>query len=122
MDKRIKQIWFDNKTDLHVNVSGWVSVMYGLSSFKTVLVKPGEKLVVCSTVGEWHIDSMFCNDEYYKPWKDRGLEKYSNIGKFRSQPCASGNYAWMEYDKPFTCTYSEAEGDVNGLMTFEMIE
>jgi len=94
--------------------------MYGLSSLKTVIVNPGEKLIVCSTVGEWHIDSMLCNEEHSNPWVQRGLEKYNDVGKFRSQPCASGNYAWMEYDEPFTCTYSEAEGDVKGLIILTM--
>jgi len=122
MVKPIKQIWFYNNTDLHVNVSGWVSVMDGLSSLKSVVVKPSEKIIVHSSVGEWHLDSMFYDDEYYKLWKDRGLQKYCNVGKFRSQPCASGNYAWMEYDNPFICSYSEIEGDVIGFMTFEMTE
>jgi len=124
MVKRINEIWFYNTTELYVNVAGWVWVTSGLSSLKTVVVKPGEKIIVHSSVGEWHLDSMFYNDEYYKSWKERGLEKYHNVGKFRSQPCASGNYAWMEYDKPFICTYSEGEGegDVKGIMTFAMTE
>ena len=122
MDNPIKEIWFYNNTDLHINVSGWVSVMDGLSSLKSVVVKPSEKIIVHSSVGEWHLDSMFYDDEYYKLWKDRGLEKYHIVGKFRSQPAASGNYSWMEYDKPFTCTYSEIEENVRGVMTFEMTE
>lgn len=120
MDKTIKQIWFHNNTDLHINLSGWVTVMDGLSSLKTTVVNPGEKIIAFSTVGEWHLDSMFFNDEYYKPWIQRGLQKYHNVGKFRSQPCASGNYSWMEYDEPFVCQYSEIEDDVKGLITLTM--
>jgi len=64
------------------------------------------------------MDSMFYSDDDRKPWIDAGLEKHRIIGKFRSSPCARGDYSWMEYDEPFHCVYRYDENQtVAGLIT-----
>jgi hypothetical protein len=119
-----KYIHFHNDTDLPIAVEGWVSTSYSLSTLKGLTVQSGEKLIVHSSVGEWHLNTMFQNAEDREMWKKKGLGdyKYLNIGKFRSDPCASGNYSWMEYDdSPFECVYSEFDEPVEnvvGLVTF----
>ena len=52
-------------------------------------------------------DDVFYDDR--KIWKDNGLEKHLIIGKFRSSPCASGNYSWLDYDEPFQCIYTKLD-------------
>lgn len=122
--KTTKYIHFHNDTDLPIVVEGWVSTSYGLSTLKGLTVQSGEKLVVHSSVGEWHLNSMFTDSEDREMWKKKELGdyKYLNIGKFRSDPCASGNYSWMEYDdSPFECVYSKLEEpieNVDGLVIF----
>ena len=72
------------------------------------ILRISEEPGVPPTVGEWHLDSMFYNDEDSKIWKDRGLQKYHVVGKFRSDPCALGNYSWMEFDDGvFDCVCTE---------------
>jgi len=112
----IKHIYFENKTNLPVQISAWTD---GSNTMNTIRVGPGEKWMVHSSVGEWHIDSMFYSDADSDLWVKAGLTKYSIIGKFRSEPCASGNYSWMEYHEPFHCTYTEITDEpVKGLILF----
>lgn len=112
----IKYMYFENKTKLPLQISSWVD---GSNTMKTIRVGPGEKWMIHSSVGEWHMDSMFYSGPDCDLWTKAGLGKHTIIGKFRSQPCASGNYSWMEYDEPFHCTYSEiADEQVKGLILF----
>lgn len=103
--KEIDYIYFHNDTHLPVIVEGWHNKMYGLSTLIGTRVEPRQQLIVHSTVGEWHMNSMFYNKEDQSLWK--GLEKHHIIGKFRSRPCASGNYSWLEYDEPFRCVFTD---------------
>jgi hypothetical protein len=105
-------IKFYNNTDLPVLVTAWIS-------HKTLQTRvgPQEVFILYSTVGEWHLDSMFTNKEDRKLWIKAGLEKHHSIGKFRSDPCASGDYSWMDYDEPFDCIYSETSEEIKGLIT-----
>jgi len=104
-------------------IDSWVD---GSNSLRCLRVGPGEKLVIHSSVGEWHVNSMLTNEEDYKLWREGGLKWYVNLGKFRSNPCASGNYSWMEWEHIFDCVYSECEPvldsrskePINGLVTF----
>ncbi len=97
--KTTKFINFHNKTSISVMIETWVDYS---SQLQISLVNPGEKLHLYSSVGEWHLSK----------------NNYDTIGKFRSNPCASGNYYWIE-DDLFNCVYSEnAENDIIGLMTF----
>jgi hypothetical protein len=115
-DYYIKQIHFHNTTELPVMIDSWVD---GSNKFYSQRIGAGEKVLIHSSIGEWHIHSMFTDTEDRKLWVENGLGKYLLIGKFRSKPCASGNYAWMEWDDYFECIYSENESeDVKGLITF----
>jgi len=102
-------------------IDSWVK-----NSLKCLRVGPQEKLVIHSSVGEWHVDSMLDDENDYKVWKEHGLNRYVNLGKFRSDPCASGNYAWMEWEHIFDCVYSKCDPTLDprstepiiGLVTF----
>jgi hypothetical protein len=98
-----KYINFHNNTDLSVDIESWVD---GSNQMKRINVKPGEKLVIHSSVGEWHLTNV-----------DREILPYYYIGKFWSVSCASGNYSWMDY-YDFDCVYSKAANETNGLITF----
>lgn len=116
MSQSIKYINFKNKTDLPVQICSWID---GSNTMKTIRVGPGEILTIHSSVGEWHMDSMFDSGPNRDAWTKAGLKKHLIIGKFRSQPCALGNYSWMEYNEPFECIYkSEADDCEMGLITF----
>jgi hypothetical protein len=110
-----KHIYFNNTTDLPLQICRWIT---GSNTLKSTRIGPHEKHLLHSSVGEWHIDSMFSEDADCEIWKNAGLEKYGIIGKFRSDPCIQGNYSWMEYYEPFHCIYSETESEVKGLITF----
>jgi len=114
-------IHFHNNTDLPVNISAWQK---NSNIMHSIVVRPQEKKILHSSVGEWHMDSMFNDDSECDVWKTAGLGKHLIIGKFRSDPCASGNYSWMEYYEPFECVYSEidSEENVKGLITFVKIK
>jgi len=98
-----KYIHFHNNTSQCIILESWIEVMDGLSSFTSKSVNAGMKLVLYSTVGEWMIsDHTSCY-----------------IGKFRSDPSASGNYSWLSDDTEYECIYSERnENDIIGLITF----
>ena len=118
MFKEVKYINLHNDTDFPFMIDSWID---GSNSLKCLEVKPREKLVIHSSVGEWHMNSMFFNSETRKIWIDNSLDYMILVGKFRSTPCASGNYVWMEYDRtPFKCEYTEIENpenNIKGLMT-----
>lgn len=101
-DKPNKYIHFHNNTDQRIILESWIEVFDGLSSFTSKSVNAGMKLVLYSSVGEWTIsDDTFCY-----------------IGKFRSDPGASGNYSWLDDDK-FECIYTQSiENGIIGLITF----
>lgn len=121
--KTTKYINFHNNSELPIMVDSWVD---GSNTLRCLRVRPGEKLVLHSSVGEWHVNSMLTNDEDYKLWEEGGLTWYTNIGKFRSNPCASGNYSWMEWEHIFDCIYSKCDPvldsrskePITGLVTF----
>jgi len=123
--KTTKFILFHNDTDLPVMVDSWVD---GSCALKCLKVKPREKLVIHSSVGEWYLNGMLYEEEEdRKIWNDKGLQNHLLVGKFRSDPGASGNYSWMEYqDNVFNCVYSKLENyqdtRVKGLMTFSLDE
>jgi hypothetical protein len=118
----IKYIWFHNETEVPIMIESWVD---GSTSQRSLKVSPGEKLIIHSSVGEWHINSMFRNETDFFLWKETGLEAYVSIGKFRSQPCSKGDYVWFyRYDDVFDCKYSKVEEpieNIKGLITFSRI-
>jgi hypothetical protein len=119
--KTTKYVNFHNNSDLPIMIDSWVE-----NSLKCLRIGPQEKLVIHSSVGEWHVDSMLDDENDYKVWKELGLNRYVNLGKFRSDPCASGNYAWMEWEHIFDCVYTECDPTLDprstepiiGLVTF----
>ncbi len=114
----IKQIHFHNTTELPVMVDSWIDGSNQLYSRK---IEAGEKAILHSSVGEWHLHSMMDEEEDREKWVEKGLDKYLLIGKFWSQPCDSnGEYAWIEWYEKFDCIYSEHEsgGNVKGLIRF----
>lgn len=122
-EETIKYITFVNDTDLPVLIDAWNSPVHSsMSTLTTTRIEPFETKIVHSSVGEWHMNAMFYNEVDNSAWKGRGLCKYdTSIGKFRSSPCAMGNYSWMEYDH-FICKYADFETDVDsrvkGKVTF----
>lgn len=115
-EKIIKYIEFHNNTNLPVNIGSWVD---GSNTMRFIVIYPDECVTLHSSVGEWHLDSMFNDVKHSKSWSDAGLGKHTIVGKFRSSPCASGNYSWMEYYEPFDCIYTEDKSkEVKGLITF----
>jgi hypothetical protein len=106
LSKTTKYINFHNNTELPVMVDSWID---GSNSLRCLRVGPQEKLVIHSSVGEWHVNSMLTEESDYKQWREGGLKWYVNLGKFRSDPCASGNYSWMEWEHIFDCIYSECD-------------
>jgi hypothetical protein len=114
-DEPIKYIYFHNTTDLPVQICRWIT---GSNTLKSTRVGPKEKHLLHSSVGEWHMDSMFSDDADCEIWKNAGLGKHHIIGKFRSKPCIQGEYSWMEYYEPFDCIYSEPDSCGRGMITF----
>ena len=97
-----KAINFHNNASQAITLEAWSEAKNGIVSFKSTIVLPGEKLVVYSSVGEWNLSSA----------------KEFNIGIFRANPSASGDYSWLE-NHLYKCVYSEnIENDIIGLMTF----
>lgn len=119
MEKIPKYIHFHNDTDLPIMVDSWID---NLSYLQYLKINPGEKIILHSSLGEWQINSMFEIFEDRKIWIDKGLGKHTIIGKFRSYPCASGNYSWLENDDEFQCIYKEVNNEekknIKGFVTF----
>jgi len=103
--KITKYIYFHNNTDLPIMVDSFVDNSIFSVSIK---VNPREKLILYSNVGEWHMHSMFESIEDRQIWGENGLGNCVIVGKFRSDPCASGNYSWLE-DNRFECVYETLE-------------
>lgn len=122
MSTPIKYIEFRNKTQFPLMIDAWVDWS---NSEHSVKVEPGQTLLLHSSVGEWQMHSrLFGADRQI--WIDHKLDKFLTIGKFRSQSCMSGNYSWLEYNKPFQCVYSEESDSETGLihriMTFSYLD
>lgn len=112
-----KYILFHNATDLPIQICAFVD---GSNKLESTVVNASETVVMHSSVGEWHMDSMFEDSEHRKVWIEAKLEKYLNVGKFRSKPCAMGEHSWMEYYEPFHCTYvdiNDSQTRYKGLVT-----
>lgn len=123
----IKYVNFHNASDVSIMVDSWVD---GSNSLQSIKIEPGKIVVLHSSVGEWHLNAMFEDEADRNIWNEAGLERYTLVGKFRSQSCMSGDYSWMEFDK-FECVYSKLEDGVEhkhqninhyvkGLITFRI--
>ena len=120
MSQPTKYINFVNKTGLPFIIDYWAD---GTGWLQSTRIGPEDKLILHSSVGEWHVHSMLTSKEDFKIWKDCGMnatEFIGGIGKFRSDPCMSNNYSWMQTFL-FDCEYSEnleTENGIKGTITF----
>jgi hypothetical protein len=96
---------FINKSGLPVNLETWQSVLLGLESLTSVVVKSGEQIVLPSTTGEWYIQT-YLDKEFADEWKAAGYSIGSCIGKFRNKPCLFGEYSWI-YNEHFDLIYDK---------------
>ena len=94
---------FINNSGLPINLETWQPDGPGLETTKTVLVKSGEKIVLPTSTGEWYLQTIL-DKEYADEWKAAKINPGYQIGKFRSKPCASGDYSWMD-DEHFQIIY-----------------
>ena len=97
---------FINNSGLPVNLETWQPERVpGLETLNAVLVKTGEQIVLPSLTGEWYLQT-YLSKELADEWIAAGLRPGEHVGKFRSKPCASGDYSWMDYDNsPFDIIY-----------------
>ena len=108
-DNSPKYMFFFNSTRMPVQISSWVT---GSDTMHSATVRPFQRCMVHSSVGEWHLDSML---EHREMWaQTEGLSDLLVLGKFRSKPCASGDYAWIY--PPFEGVYSVLPSGL-GLLT-----
>jgi hypothetical protein len=121
MTNQKKYMHFHNETDLPIMVNSWVDGSYTMQCLR---VGPRDKLIVHSSVGEWQLNAMFSNRDDIKIWSDNAkMKNVILVGKFSSNPCAVGNYSWLEYEGIYDCVYSKLEDPlekIKGLMTFSL--
>lgn len=96
---------FINNSGLPINLETWQPDGPGLETTKTVLVKSGGKIVLPTSTGEWYLQT-FLDKEYADEWEAANINPGYQIGKFRSKPCASGDYSWMD-DEHFQIIYDD---------------
>uniref|UniRef100_A0A6C0B0I8 Uncharacterized protein n=1 Tax=viral metagenome TaxID=1070528 RepID=A0A6C0B0I8_9ZZZZ len=116
-----EEIDFFNYSEFSVMLDFWIKDSNRLQS---LLVKSCETCHLKSSIGEWHIHSMFPTEykEHRIPWIERGFGEHRYIGKFRSDPCASGNYSWMDDAQVFSCVYASPQSDDKyGLVIFTLL-
>lgn len=124
-------IAFRNSTPLPVIVEAWERSSYRMNILEHTRIEPYETVVLHSIVGEWATHTLFEREEDMEAWKKAGFARGCYLGKFRSNPCASGNYAWMENnsDNDFELLYTpfktpvhiSEDEHVDGLITFSHI-
>jgi len=100
---------FINKSGLPINLETWQKEKEkekeGLHAFNAVLVKPGDKVAFPSATGEWYLQNCLYNEDAAE-WIAAKIQSGYRLGKFRTYPCASGNYSWMNDDN-FDILYDE---------------
>ena len=112
---KVEYIHFHNATPFPLMIDTWINTT--LESYR---VPPHHLILLKSSVGEWNMNTLFPDRKDRELWDQyKNLRHFTQIGKFRNKPCAQGNYAWMEYEKPFHCIYGEfSNSQVKGLITF----
>ena len=94
-----------------------------ISKIFEVRVLPQQEIILEGDLDEWKIHNYFSkNDkEAYTIWKEyydkkskMKLCRFSNtyLGKFRTLPCASGDYSWMDDDN-FNAKFTNETLDEN---------
>jgi hypothetical protein len=110
------KLLFKNESQFPVMVESWI-VCGGVTQMKSVHVEPFTNCLVHSCVGEWHIHSYLLTEEEINIWKENGVKENSYVGKFRSEPCSSGNYSWMDVPE-FYCVFEEEDITENTMSFF----
>lgn len=101
----MSSLMFINNSGLPVNLETWQTILPGLDSLSSILVKSGEQVVLPSTTGEWFLQT-YLDKEFADEWKAAGYSVGSRIGKFRNKPCMSGEYVWID-DTHFDIIYDK---------------
>jgi len=99
---------FINNSGLPINLETFQNSknVIGVDEMVEILVKPGEKVIMPSTNGEWYLNNYFNITEGFEEWRKAGIRAGESVGKFRDKPCVRGNYSWMEHDNsPFDIVY-----------------
>lgn len=96
---------FINESGLPVLVESWLRNKLGSSSLQAQCVMPNQTVKLESTTGEWYLNCMFTDDTLRSEWTKQNHQMLT-LGKFRSEPCMSGNYSWMEC-KEFNAIYKD---------------
>jgi hypothetical protein len=122
-------IEFCNSTPFPVIIEAWENAFCGLNILGHTRIEPHKTTVIHSIVGEWHIQTFFDRKDDVEAWQNAGYACGYYLGKFRSDACASGNYAWMENDNDFECVYTQfttpmyisEDEKIDGLITFRQL-
>lgn len=67
-----------------------------------------QEVTLYSITGEWYINSLFTNQDISTLWKTHNLPQ-TEIAKFRTSPCAMGDYFWMNIENHFNMYYNKIE-------------
>jgi len=110
-----KMIFKNNCKTLPIVVSSWIDKMPGLSECVDVTVPPNTEIEVESSIGEWIIGSLLTGKENCDVWRSHKLGFNARMAKFRTTPCAIGNYTWNFEDYNFDLTYK------NGIVTWSYL-
>jgi hypothetical protein len=94
---------FFNKTDLPISAESWKKKSYGLSFLHGIVIQPGEKIVLESSVDEWILTLYHLSTDEYRIWekKDFFCKGCLRIGKFSSNKYITGDYGifdWQEFE------------------------
>jgi len=123
-DEAISHIILNNKTDLPFNVLTFKKILDGMSSLESEIIGPNkEKLLNNSITGEWYLE--IPSDDNFTKWIEKGLKRgyeepndvYIHIGKFRSEPCITGEYCWITGTNIFLCEHTTDSETGIGMVT-----
>jgi hypothetical protein len=103
MSSTSTSVGFLNNTDLPIGIESWMSKSSGLSVLNEIVIQPGEKTIVYSSVNEWIISLYHLSENEYSLWKKKHFFSNSSlrIGKFSSKKYIMGDYGifdWCEFE------------------------
>jgi hypothetical protein len=90
-----------NNSHLPFIIETWMSILNdelcGISVLESIIINKYEEITLYSLTGDWYISSLFTDETIKQIWQTNNLP-LTTIGKFRSLPCISGNYSWINFD------------------------